>query len=285
MKVDKSYWGYEAEIFKYSDYESFFRTPDTSNYTVIVLDSSDDALSPDAEDKLVIDNNNLVLTDNTLVIEKKPLSVYFRNDVETYIKNFDKDWAKDSMWEPRLCSNWDELSACLKEEPHQLIFHIDMVTNVGVTIHEFVQMIDTLIKLVCPNKTIPVAVGIESTTHMNVIKELQKSNIHGIIPSALTFGLNETMQGIDALFNRIPYWPKHILQQLPGAIKTVTKNTITLTARQSEIADLISSRGLSNKRIANALGITESTVKIHVSAILKAYGVRTRTQLAVVANK
>jgi DNA-binding NarL/FixJ family response regulator len=65
----------------------------------------------------------------------------------------------------------------------------------------------------------------------------------------------------------------------------VHKNTITVTPRQSQIVDLILERGLSNKKIAQALNITESTVKIHVSAILKAYGVRTRTQLVVSSYK
>jgi DNA-binding NarL/FixJ family response regulator/DNA-binding Lrp family transcriptional regulator len=216
---------------------------------------------------------------------KKPLHVYFRNDWKNYVKTLGLNWDKDVAWESRLCSTWDELGEVLKEEPHQLVFHIHMVTNAGVTIHEFISMIETLLKLVCPHKTIPIAVGIDIDTPMNTIRELQKSNIHGIVPSALDFGITETMHGADALFNRIPYWPKHILDQLPGAPKKIIKNTITLTPRQSQIATLIGDRGLSNKKIAQSLNITESTVKIHVSAILKAYGVRTRTQLAVVANK
>lgn len=215
----------------------------------------------------------------------KPLHVYFRTDWKNYFANFDKNWASDQVWKPKFCSTWDELSDVLKEEPHQLVFHISMVTNAGVTIHEFISMIETLIKLVCPNKKIPIAVAIDLTTSIAVIKELQKSNLHGIIPSALDFGINESLKGTDALYNRIPYWPKHILDQLPGAVKKVVKNTIELTPRQSQIEALISERGLSNKKIAQSLNITESTVKIHVSAILKAYGVRTRTQLVVMANK
>jgi DNA-binding NarL/FixJ family response regulator len=120
---------------------------------------------------------------------------------------------------------------------------------------------------------------------MSVIKELQKTNVMGIIPSTPSFGIPEGIKGLEALINRIPYWPKHILDQLPGAKKKVLKNTIKLTQRQAQIVNLISERGLTNKKIAQALNITESTVKIHVSAILKAYGVRTRTQLALAAIK
>jgi DNA-binding NarL/FixJ family response regulator len=38
-------------------------------------------------------------------------------------------------------------------------------------------------------------------------------------------------------------------------------------------------RGLSNREIASALGLSEATVKRHVSACLRKFGVRTRTRL------
>lgn len=57
--------------------------------------------------------------------------------------------------------------------------------------------------------------------------------------------------------------------------------TIVLTPRQTQILDLVSTRGASNKVIARTLKISESTVKLHMSAILKKYGCRNRTQLAV----
>ena len=56
--------------------------------------------------------------------------------------------------------------------------------------------------------------------------------------------------------------------------------SLKLTPRQSQVLKLICHRGLSNKAIGNILKISESTVKIHTSAILKRYGVKNRTQLA-----
>ena len=53
-----------------------------------------------------------------------------------------------------------------------------------------------------------------------------------------------------------------------------------MTPRQEQIHTLISTRGASNKVIAKTLNISESTVKLHVSAVLKKYGVKNRTQLA-----
>ncbi len=57
-----------------------------------------------------------------------------------------------------------------------------------------------------------------------------------------------------------------------------------LTPRQSQVLKLICHRGLSNKAIGNILKISESTVKIHTSAILKRYGVKNRTQLVLAYN-
>lgn len=57
-----------------------------------------------------------------------------------------------------------------------------------------------------------------------------------------------------------------------------------LTPREREVLGLIV-KGLSNKRIAEALGISEGTVKWHVNIILERLGVEDRTQAAVAALK
>lgn len=57
-----------------------------------------------------------------------------------------------------------------------------------------------------------------------------------------------------------------------------------LSDRESEILDLIA-KGLRNKEIANQLCIAEKTVKNHVSSILKALQVNSRTEAAMKALK
>ncbi|MEO0566318.1 MAG: LuxR C-terminal-related transcriptional regulator [Pseudomonadota bacterium] len=52
-----------------------------------------------------------------------------------------------------------------------------------------------------------------------------------------------------------------------------------LTKRQSEILDMVR-EGASNRDIASTLDISEGTVKLHVSAILKRMGVKNRTEAA-----
>ncbi len=56
-----------------------------------------------------------------------------------------------------------------------------------------------------------------------------------------------------------------------------------LTQRQSEVLDCLR-QGKSNKQIAYELGLSEGTVKIHVTAIFKSLGVKNRTQAVIAAS-
>jgi DNA-binding NarL/FixJ family response regulator len=62
--------------------------------------------------------------------------------------------------------------------------------------------------------------------------------------------------------------------------KAIKKSTINLTPRECQILTLIQERGVSNKTIARMLDISESTVKLHIGKVLKKYGCKNRTQLA-----
>jgi len=57
----------------------------------------------------------------------------------------------------------------------------------------------------------------------------------------------------------------------------------TLTVREIEVARAVA-RGDSNKEIARHLGITERTVKAHLSTLFEKLGVRDRLQLALAVN-
>lgn len=57
-----------------------------------------------------------------------------------------------------------------------------------------------------------------------------------------------------------------------------------LTGRQVEVFKAVI-RGASNKVIARGLGITEATVKVHVTAIFRALNVRSRTEAVYAAAK
>lgn len=53
---------------------------------------------------------------------------------------------------------------------------------------------------------------------------------------------------------------------------------MTLTPKQQAVHDWVM-QGLTNKQIAKRLNIAESTVKLHMTSILQAYGVQNRLQL------
>ncbi len=58
----------------------------------------------------------------------------------------------------------------------------------------------------------------------------------------------------------------------------------SLTPQQVRVLMMLS-QGLLNKQIAYELGVSEATVKAHVSAILQKLGVESRTQAVIVASK
>jgi DNA-binding NarL/FixJ family response regulator len=59
---------------------------------------------------------------------------------------------------------------------------------------------------------------------------------------------------------------------------------VGLTGRQRQVLALLA-QGKSNKQICRELGLAEATVKIHVTAILRALKVATRTQAVVEINR
>ena len=85
------------------------------------------------------------------------------------------------------------------------------------------------------------------------------------------------------------YLPPAILQRSrtgkgPVASAELTLESLGLTPRQHDVLRLLG-QGKSNKEIARALVLAEGTVKLHVSAILKALDVGNRTQAVVAAAR
>ena len=176
-------------------------------------------------------------------------------------------------------NNWGELAALLPNDPRCIMFHVNMVQNKQANVSEFLGMLETFIRFNNKDKKPDIAVVIGANTNLSTIKELQKNKILGIIPDIKDWPEEEVKDAMSSILNGQSYWPKHIINKLPGNAEKTLKG-IQLTERQHQVYELIATRGLSNKQIAKTLHISESTVKIHVSAIMKALCVRNRTQLA-----
>ncbi len=89
------------------------------------------------------------------------------------------------------------------------------------------------------------------------------------------------------------YIPKYLIESIPEVAKVVddvdSGATIEIiaeliTSRQMDILRCIS-RGYSNKHIARELDLSENTVKVHVSALLRALSLRNRTQAGILGQK
>jgi len=72
--------------------------------------------------------------------------------------------------------------------------------------------------------------------------------------------------------------------QANGTDNDDAKKIDSLTKRQKEVLELVCN-GSSNKEVANLLGLSDNTVKIHVTAILKSLDVNNRTQAVLFANR
>jgi DNA-binding NarL/FixJ family response regulator len=80
-----------------------------------------------------------------------------------------------------------------------------------------------------------------------------------------------------------PLQPHHA-RRTSDALVDIESRFANLTTRQVEVYRAVA-RGLPNKLIARELGITESTVKTHLSAVYAVLGVNNRTQATFQASR
>lgn len=95
----------------------------------------------------------------------------------------------------------------------------------------------------------------------------------------------ELTRALKLVANGETYMPQNLENVIP--INTLGSKNIglkTLTNRQSQVLDLIA-QGKSNKQIAYDMGVSESTVKLHINALLRTLHVSNRTQAVVTAQK
>jgi DNA-binding NarL/FixJ family response regulator len=124
--------------------------------------------------------------------------------------------------------------------------------------------------------------------------EALASGLHGFISKSQRD--EEIIAGVNDILSGRIYVPPIIASRAAGAAEAREKGVRMgskggagkldmdrLTPRQRDVLELIAA-GLSNKEIARKLNIAEATTKIHIAGLMRALGVRNRTEAAVLVR-
>ena len=100
-------------------------------------------------------------------------------------------------------------------------------------------------------------------------------------------------EAIEKVLDGDQYVPTYLIEAVPEVARVIDEVDSgvnieiiaeLITDRQFDILNCIS-RGHSNKQIARELDLSENTVKVHVSAMLKSLGLSNRTQAGILGQK
>src|SRR5215469_5463873 len=130
--------------------------------------------------------------------------------------------------------------------------------------------------------SVPVVI-VSANDEPAVIRRCMDFGASGFIPK--TLGV-EAMRDAIAVVLRGGVWtPPDIDLTAAGDAETAALLARLATMTPQQVRVLMLSEGLLNKQIAYELGVSEATVKAHVSAILQKLGVESRTQAVIAAAK
>ncbi len=116
------------------------------------------------------------------------------------------------------------------------------------------------------------------------MKNCLELGVAGFIPKSLP--ADAIRDAVKALVKGEIWTPPELeaLEQEEDETADLAARLATLTPQQVRVLNMLS-EGLLNKQIAYQLGVSEATVKAHVSAILQKLGVDSRTQAVIAVNR
>jgi DNA-binding NarL/FixJ family response regulator len=130
---------------------------------------------------------------------------------------------------------------------------------------------------------VPVVI-VSATEEADVIRRCMEFGASGFLPK--TLGMDQMRAAIRRVLEGGVWTPPDV--DLSTAADDDTRDLVaklsTLTPQQVRVLMMLSG-GLLNKQIAYELGVSEATIKAHVSAILQKLGVESRTQAVIAAAK
>ncbi|MFD0461534.1 response regulator [Microvirga aerilata] len=173
-------------------------------------------------------------------------------------------------------SGMDELNATLTQERDVDLILLDL-TMPGV------QGFSGLMSLRAQYPELPVVI-VSATEEATVIRRAMDFGASGFIPKSID--IDSIGGAIQAVLAGDTWTPPDVDLSASEDAETadLVRRLGTLTPQQVRVLTMLS-EGLLNKQIAYELGVSEATVKAHVSAILDKLGVDSRTQAVIAASK
>ena len=145
-----------------------------------------------------------------------------------------------------------------------------------------VEGMNGLMRLQRMHPTIPVVV-VSSMADNRMIRSCMRSGAKGFIPKHADRTIFDT--AFSALQNGGSFIPDgYVESEASSDSPDLTDRLMSLTNQQGRILELIC-EGKLNKQIAYDLSIAETTVKAHVTAIMRKLGVQSRTQAVLVVQE
>src|SRR5438445_2544267 len=145
------------------------------------------------------------------------------------------------------------------------------------------QALEALRAIAAVNSTLPVVVLGHGAS---LLSEALQAGAAAVLPSEVD---GKTLRAtLEAVQNGLFVLAKDAVQRvLPVPMVRTPLEELpveTLTPREDEVLRLLA-QGMTNRRIGQALGISDNTVKFHVASLLGKLDARTRTELAVKATR
>lgn len=172
--------------------------------------------------------------------------------------------------------SFEELTALLERESDVDLILLDL-SMPGIS------GFSGLIYLRAQFPAIPVVI-VSASDDAGTIRRSMDFGASGFIPKR--FGVETLREAIGKVMNGDVWVPADV-DLSAAADPDMTKlrdRLVTLTPQQVRVLMMLS-EGLLNKQIAYELGVSEATIKAHVSAILQKLGVESRTQAVIAAAK
>lgn len=124
---------------------------------------------------------------------------------------------------------------------------------------------------------------ISSSEDWRTIKHILSAGADGYISKRTD--IKDFQNAVKVIIAGKTYIPENLTDITPiNNLSGKSTGLKTLTNRQSQVLDLIA-QGKSNKQIAFDMGVSESTVKLHINALLRSLHVSNRTQAVITAQK